>query len=105
MEAEHNSPTTCENETSATCPRKTPAAYPATENYVGISDFRTLLIARHEQEAPSPAAKPMSFALKREPALTDRTANDNILKDLSFNKGGPKDLTRALVLSESFAKN
>ena len=39
------------------------------------------------------------------PALADRAVIDGILKDLSSNKGGFKDLVRAVVLSESFSKN
>ena len=41
----------------------------------------------------------------RAPALADRPVIDAILKDLSLQKGGFKDLIRAVVLSESFAKN
>ena len=75
------------------------------EKFKGVSDFRTLLIARHEQFTRSLTEKLITYALGREPALTDRAVIDGIMKDASFNKSGSKDLVRAVVLSESFAKN
>ncbi len=78
---------------------------PTGEKYTGVTDFRTLIIARHEQFTRSLTEKMMTYALGREPALADREVIDDIQKNLSTNKGGFKDLIRAVVLSESFAKN
>ena len=78
---------------------------PTGEKYTSITDFRRLIIERHEQFTRSLAEKLMTYALAREPALSDRTMIDGILNDLSAKKGGFKDLVRAVVLSESFAKN
>ena len=47
----------------------------------------------------------MTYALGRAPALADRAVIEAILNDLSLHKRGLKDLIRAVVLSESFAKN
>lgn len=47
----------------------------------------------------------MTYALGRAPVLTDRAVIDSILKNLTSSNGGFKDLVRAVVLSESFAKN
>jgi len=80
-------------------------ALPTGEKFKGVTDFRSLLIARHEQFTRSLTEKLMTYALGREPALTDRAVIDGIMKDLSSNKGGFKDLIRAVVLSESFSKN
>ena len=78
---------------------------PTGEKFKGITDFRSLLIARHESFTRSLTEKLMTYALGRAPALADRPVIDAILKDLSLQKGGFKDLFRAVVLSESFAKN
>ncbi len=78
---------------------------PTGEKFKDITDFRSLLIARHEQFTRSLTEKLMTYALGREPALADRPVIDAILKDLSLNNGGFKDLIRAVVLSESFGKN
>lgn len=78
---------------------------PTGEKFTGIADFRNLLILRHEQFTRSLTEKLMTYALGREPAMSDRAVIDGILKDLSSNKGGFKDLIRAVVLSESFTKN
>ncbi|PAW81348.1 MAG: hypothetical protein B9S33_16770 [Pedosphaera sp. Tous-C6FEB] len=56
---------------------------PTGEKFTGVADFRSLLIARHEQFARSLTEKLLTYALGREPAFTDR----------------------AVVLSESFGKN
>ena len=80
-------------------------ALPTGEKFKGVTDFRSLLIARHEQFTRSLTEKLMNYALGREPALADRAVIDGIMKDLSSNKGGFKDLVRAVVLSESFANN
>ena len=78
---------------------------PTGEKFTGVTDFRSLLIARHEQFTRSLTEKLITYALGREPALVDRAVIDGIMKDLSSNKGGFKDLIRAVVLSESFSKN
>ena len=78
---------------------------PTGEKFNGVNDFRSLLIERHDQFTRSLSEKLMTYALGREPALTDRAVIDEILKDLSSNKGGFKDLIRAVVLSESVANN
>jgi hypothetical protein len=80
-------------------------ALPSGEKFNGVSEFRRLLIARHEQFARCLTEKLITYALGREPALADRAVIDAILQNLSSNKGGFKDLVRAVVLSESFQKN
>ena len=60
---------------------------------------------RHEQFAEALTEKLMTYALGRETELTDQAVIDGILKNLSANQGGFKDLVRAVVLSDSFAKN
>jgi hypothetical protein len=78
---------------------------PTGEKFNGVTDFRSLLIARHEQFTRALTEKLMTYALGRGPEFTDRAAIDGIMKNLSANKGGFKDLIRAVVLSESFATN
>ena len=80
-------------------------ALPTGEKFTGVTDFRSLLIARHEQFARSLTEKLLIYALGREPAFTDRAVIDGIMKNLSAKNGGFKDLIRAVVLSESFGKN
>ncbi len=78
---------------------------PTGEKFTGVTDFRGLLIARHEQFARALTEKLLTYALGRAPEFTDRAVIDGIMKNLSANKGGFKDLVRAVVLSESFGKN
>ncbi len=78
---------------------------PTGEKFKGVTDFRTLLIAKHDQFTRSLAEKLLTYALARGPEFTDRTVIDGIVKDISANQGGFKDLVRAVVLSESFGKN
>jgi hypothetical protein len=78
---------------------------PTGEKFTGVTDFRSLLIARHEQFARALTEKLLTYALGRAPEFTDRAVIDGIMKNLSANKGGFKDLVRAVVLSESFGKN
>jgi hypothetical protein len=78
---------------------------PTGEKFKGVTDFRTLLIAKHEQFTRALTEKLLAYALARAPDFTDRAAIDAITKSLSANKGGFKDLIRAVVLSEPFVKN
>ncbi|MEY4483072.1 MAG: hypothetical protein RL693_524 [Verrucomicrobiota bacterium] len=78
---------------------------PTGEKFTGVTDFRNLLIARHEQFTRSLTEKLLTYALGRAPEFTDRAVIDGIMKDLSANQSGFKDLVRAVVLSESFTKN
>ena len=57
--------------------------------------------------APVAAAQPAEGAPKAAPEVrqADRAAIDSIMKDLSSSDRGFKDLVRAVVLSDSFAKN
>lgn len=80
-------------------------ALPTGEKFTGVTDFRSLLIARHEQFTRSLTEKLLTYALGRAPEFTDRAVIDGIMKNLSANKGGFKDLVRAVVLSEPFGKN
>ncbi|MEN9573035.1 MAG: hypothetical protein RL514_890 [Verrucomicrobiota bacterium] len=80
-------------------------ALPTGEKFTGAADFRNLLIARHEQFTRALTEKLLTYALGRAPEFTDRAVIDGIMKNLSANKGGFKDLVRAVVLSESFGKN
>jgi len=47
----------------------------------------------------------MTYALGRTTEFSDRAVMDGIVKHLSTNQGGFKDLVRAVVLSDSFATN
>ena len=78
---------------------------PTGEKFTGVIDFRSLLIARHEQFTRSLTEKLLTYALGRAPEFTDRAVIDAIIKNLSANKGGFKDLIRAVVLSEAFGRN
>ncbi len=78
---------------------------PTGEKFTGVTDFRSLLIARHEPFTRALAEKLLTYALGRAPEFTDRAVIDGIMKNLSTSKGGFKDLVRAVVLSEPFAKN
>ena len=78
---------------------------PTGEKFTGVTDFRSLLIARHEQFTRSLTENLLTYALGRGPEFTDQPTVDGIVKNLSANKGGFKDLVRAVVLSEPFAKN
>jgi len=78
---------------------------PTGEKFKGITDFRALIIARHEQFTRALTEKLMTYALGRAPEFTDRAMIDGTMKSLSANKGGFKDLIRSVVLSETFMKN
>lgn len=78
---------------------------PTGEKFTGVTDFRSLITARHEQFTRSLTEKLLTYALGREPEFADRAVIDGIMKNLSANKGGFKDLVRAVVLSDSFGKN
>ena len=78
---------------------------PTGEKFKDVTDFRSLLIAKHEQFTRALTEKLMTYALGRAPEFTDRAAIDSILKDFYVNNGGFKDLIRAVVLSEPFMKN
>ena len=78
---------------------------PSGDKFGGVIDFRSLIIERHEQFTRSLTEKLMTYALGRTSDLADRGVIDRIMKDLSSTNRGFKDLVRAVVLSESFAKN
>jgi hypothetical protein len=78
---------------------------PTGEKFKGVTDFRALLIAKHEQFTRSLTEKLLTYALARSPEFTDRAVIDGIVKDTSTSKGGFKDLVRAVVLSETFGTN
>lgn len=80
-------------------------ALPTGEKFTGAADFRNLLIARHEQFTRALTEKLLTYALGRGPEFTDQPAIEGVMKNLSANKGGFKDLVRAVVLSDPFAKN
>ena len=61
--------------------------------------------SRPELAADYTFLKLLTYALGRAPELADRAVLDGILKDLSSNKRGFKDLIRAVVLSEPFRRN
>jgi len=78
---------------------------PTGEKFTGITDFRNLLIERHDQFTHALTEKLLTYALGRTCGLNDRTVIDSIVKNLSVNHGGLKDLVQAVVLSDSFRKN
>jgi hypothetical protein len=75
---------------------------PTGEKFKDVTDFRALLIARHEQFTRGLTEKLITYALGRRPEFTDRATIDAIAKTHST---GFKDLLRAVVLSETFGKN
>ncbi len=80
-------------------------ALPTGEKFTGVTDFRSLLIARHEQFTRALTEKLLTYALGRAPEFSDRAVIDGIMKYLSAKNGGFKDLVRAVVLSDSFGRN
>lgn len=80
-------------------------ALPTGEMFTGVIDFRRLLVERHEAFTRALTQHLLTYALGREPAFTDRAVIKGILQELAANKGGFRDLIRAVVLSEPFGKN
>ena len=78
---------------------------PTGEKFKGVTDFRSLLIARHEQFTRSLAQKLLTYAIGREPSITDRTAVDAIVKDMRTPDRGLRDMIHGIVASTAFQQN
>lgn len=55
---------------------------PTGEKFTDVTDFRPLLLERHEQITRSLAQKLLTYAIGREPGITDRATVDAIVKGL-----------------------
>lgn len=78
---------------------------PTGEKFTGVADFRRLLIERHEHITRSLAQKLLSYAIGREPGLTDRAAVDTIVKALRTPRRGLRDMIHGIVASPAFQEN
>jgi hypothetical protein len=78
---------------------------PTGEKFKDVTDFRTLLIARHEQFTRALTEKLLTYALGRAPEFTDRTAIDSIVKDMLTQGRGLRDLLHGIVASTAFNGN
>jgi hypothetical protein len=78
---------------------------PTGEKFTGVADFRHLLIERHEHITRSLAQKLLTYAIGREPGLTDRAAVDTIVKDLRTPGRGLRDMIHGIVASTAFQEN
>ena len=78
---------------------------PTGEKFKGVADFRGLLIERHEQFTRSLAQKLLTYAIGREPSLSDRTAVDAIVKEMRAADRGLRDLIHLLVASSAVQQN
>jgi len=78
---------------------------PTGEKFTGVADFRHLLIERHEHITRALAQKLLTYAIGREPGLTDRAAVDTIVKDLRTPGRGLRDMIHEIVASTAFQEN
>lgn len=78
---------------------------PTGEKFTGVTDFRSVLIARHEQFTRALAQKLLTYAIAREPSITDRAAVDAIVKDMRTPSRGLRDLIHISVASPAFQEN
>ena len=79
---------------------------PTGEKFTGVADFRHLLIERHEHITRALAQKLLTYAIGREPGLTDRAAVDALVKDLRTPPGrGLRDMIHGIVASPAFQEN
>jgi mono/diheme cytochrome c family protein len=78
---------------------------PTGEKFKDVTDFRTLLIAKHEQFTRALTEKLMTYALGREESLTDRAVIDGIVKGMRTQGRGLRDLIHSIVASTAFQEN
>jgi len=78
---------------------------PSGEKFKGVTDFRQLLINRHEQFTRSLTQKLVTYAIGREQSLTDRAAVDAIVKEMRPADRGLRDLIHRIVASPAFLQN
>ncbi len=78
---------------------------PTGEKFKGFTDFRTLLIARHEQFTRSLTEKLLTYALGRGPDFTDRAAIDGIVNDMRTPGRGFRDMIHDVIASAPFRQN
>ena len=78
---------------------------PNGDTFETVTEFRRHLINREEQFARCLAEKLLTYAIGRELEIGDRAATDAIVRELTEDKRGLRDLIRLVVLSETFRKN
>ena len=78
---------------------------PGGDSFRTVTEFRRLLVDRHDQFKRCLTQKLMSYALGRELEVGDRPGIGEILTELRATNGGLRDLIRLIVLSESFQNN
>jgi hypothetical protein len=78
---------------------------PTGEKFTGVTEFRQLLIGRQEQITRSLVQKLLTYAIAREPGISDRAAVDAIVKDLRTPGRGLRDMIHAIVASAAFQEN
>lgn len=86
-------------------PVDTTGTLPGGDSFSTVSEFRKLLVDRHDQFKRCLTQKLMSYALGRELEVGDRPAIDKILTELHATNGGLRDLIRLIVLSKPFLNN
>jgi hypothetical protein len=78
---------------------------PTGEKFTSVTDFRSLLIARHEQFTRSLTEKFLTYSLGCGPEFTDRAAIDGIVKDTRTSGRGLRDMIHDIVASTAFQQN
>ena len=78
---------------------------PTGETFTNVTDFRSLIIERHDQFTHALAEKLLTYALGRECEFTDHAVIDRIAEDMRQPGRGLRDLIHAIVASESFSSN
>ena len=78
---------------------------PTGEKFKGVTDFRRLLIERHEQFTRSLTQKLLTYALGRDPSITDRAAVETIVKEMRPAGRGLRDVIHLIVASSAFQQN
>jgi len=69
------------------------------------TEFRNLLAARSDDFTRCLAEKLLTYALGRELEFGDRAVIDQMTAQLKADRGGMRDLVKAVVVSKSFGKN
>ncbi len=78
---------------------------PTGETFVGVTDFRNLLIDRHEQFTRSLTEKLLTYGLGRELQVGDRSDVDTIIHQVQKESLGLRDLIQLVIQSETFRTN
>ena len=78
---------------------------PGGDAFQTVSEFRKLLVDRHDQFNRCLTEKLLTYALGRELEIGDRPSVDGILTELEGKNGGLHDLIRLVILSKAFQNN